>query len=74
MKTQTGRTFVLEVKASDMIEGIKEKIQQKGGFPVQQQQLMFDGKLLEDGYSLSDYRLNIFQQMTLQLVQKGKQS
>ena len=64
---------MLEVKAVDTIESVKEKLQQKVGFPAQQQQLVFDGRLLEDEYTLSDYRLNIFQQMTLHLVQKGKQ-
>lgn len=63
---------MLEVKASDTIESIKEKVQQKGGFPTQQQQLRFDTVLLEDGCTLRDYGLNVFQGMTLQLLQKGK--
>ena len=51
---KTGKTIVVEVKASDSIFTVKAKLHEKEGLPPADQQLFFAGKQLEDCRLLGD--------------------
>lgn len=66
VKSLTGQCMTFDVDRNESIDLIKAKIQEKQGIPQEQQRLIWAGKDLQIGKTLSDY--NIQQDSTLHLV------
>ena len=60
------KTITFSLTTSNTVYEFKEKLQEKTGFPIDQQRRIYSGKQLEDYRTLYDY--NIQPEATLHLI------
>ncbi|SDW72169.1 Ubiquitin family protein [Pseudomonas syringae] len=60
--------FELDVEPADTIEYVKELIQNRTLIPPPMQRLVFAGKILEDGRTLTEYNIHLGSTINLVLV------
>jgi hypothetical protein len=58
IKKQSGGSFTIEANDSDTIRAIKQKIQEKEGIAVQDQNIIFSGRKLEDDRMVNEYNFS----------------
>lgn len=66
IKRSISATLTLQVTSADTIERVKRKIRNMTGVPEDMMRLIYAGKQLEDGRTLSDY--NIGKEVYLHLI------
>ena len=73
VKTVAGEIIsgALDVERSDTIGDVKQRLLHQEGFPPEQQRLVCGGVRLEDGRTLSDYRIETDATLHLMMQVRG---
>jgi len=71
VKTRTGKSIPLDVKYGNTVSELKAMIQDSEGIPPDQMRIIFLGKQLEDGRTLSDYNISAGSEVHLVLRLRG---
>lgn len=57
VKHLTGKTMDYHVQSTDTVQSVKEKVLHDCGFAIEQQNLIYAGKRLENSRTLADYNV-----------------
>ncbi len=68
VRALNGKTITLDVEPSSTVEEVKTAIENKEGIPPRVQRLVFGGKEMTDGRTMSDY--NVTKEATIHLVMR----
>ena len=66
-----GKSIIINVKPSDTIKSVKDKIKKNEGIPIKHQRLIFAGKLLKNGKTLAEYNIRKIATLFLKLSIQG---
>ena len=72
VKNLLGKSVALDVQATDTVQAVKQKLQDREGIPAEQQRLVYTTKELDPTRTLADY--NIQRDATLHLVLRLRES
>ncbi|KNC46004.1 NEDD8 protein [Thecamonas trahens ATCC 50062] len=73
VQTLTGKQIELNVEKDDLIQHVKEQVEEKEGIPPEQQRLIFSGKQMSSDSPLSEYGLEAGSVIHLVLALRGGQ-
>ncbi|KAI4976710.1 hypothetical protein ZWY2020_050317 [Hordeum vulgare] len=59
VKTLAGKDIEIDIEPTDMVDRIKEHVEEKEGIPLVQQRLMFGGKQITDDKTAPDYKIKV---------------
>ncbi|EGG02012.1 uncharacterized protein MELLADRAFT_91724 [Melampsora larici-populina 98AG31] len=71
VKTLTGKEIELDIEADDLIEKVKERVEEKEGIPTSQQRLIFSGKQLTDSKTVKESNIEGGSVLHLVLALRG---
>ncbi|XP_022773830.1 ubiquitin-NEDD8-like protein RUB2 isoform X1 [Durio zibethinus] len=71
VKTLTGKEIEIDIEPTDIIDRIKERVEEKEGIPPVQQRLIYAGKQLADDKTARDYNIEGGSVLHLVLALRG---
>ncbi|XP_044512967.1 NEDD8-like [Gracilinanus agilis] len=71
VKMLTGKEIEIDTEPKDKVEWIKERVEEKEGIPLQLQQLIYNGKQMNDKKTVFDYKIQRHSVFHLMLALRG---